>query len=260
VENGVTNWIKFIHYDENNKRMYYIKITKEALGSSVIYAQNNTSHYITPSGSETRYLFKKKYFQQTQNLSISNAYILLDYYFIDKTLWKKFEQNREQVISVTQYTNDKMIYHTQSTVHVDHANPCSLLLINTIQEYNMGGFMYDYFNYSNDPTGTVNNILKMGLYLMKQERTKYNDFRYFNELEPQKWLKKGVGNGIGFYSFCLKPFSPDITGNCNLTVLKDLEIKLQMNNNVTINRPLKIRIYTMAYRNLKYENGYVVIE
>jgi hypothetical protein len=260
--NGKLHYFKFIYYDANNKRLYYIKITTEEITSSnEIYALKNTSYSVSPTGKEKLYFNKKKYFNQTINLALGNTYLLVDYIFLDTREKYMFLKNKlTYIISILQFDNPNNIYHSNRKVKINYSYPCTELLFNCSQEYLQSGYMKDVFNYSVDITGKEEIMNSVILYMNGQERLSEQSMKYFNLLQPYAYHKHIAPIGLGSYSFSLNIDSSQPSGYCNFSKMSDMEIQLKLNKNVSYTRPIKFRIYATVLRQLVIENGLCYLE
>lgn len=255
--NNIYHHFKFIYHDVILKRLYYIKITNEEMKSTnTIYSQKNDSYYVTPVNKEKLYFNKKKYFHQILNLSLGNTYLLVDYIFLENKERKMFIKNKLQyIINVLQFDNPKNIYHANSKLKINYSNPCTELIFNCSQDYLHNGYLKDVFNYSNNISNDENIINNVSLFMNGQERFQEQNMNHFNLLQPYKYHKHPAPLGIGTFSFSIDNNSSQPAGYCNFSKMSDVEIKLKLKKNVSYNRPVKLRMYTTALRQLTIENG-----
>ena len=255
--NSKLHYFKFIYYDVILKRLYYIKITnEEIISSNDIVSILNPSLIASPNSKEKLYFNKKKYFNQTINLTLGNTYLLVDYIFLDTSEKRMFlKQKLNYVISILQFDNVKNIYHTNAKIKINYSYPCTELLFNCSQEYLQNGNMKDLFNYSTDITNTTEIMNGIALYMNGQERLMEQGMTYFNLLQPYEYYKSSTQVGIGTYSFSIDLNSSQPAGYSNFSKMSDIEIQLKLNKNVSYNRPIKFKIYATVLRQLTIENG-----
>ena len=259
--NGIMYLYKFIFHDPVDKRLYYIKITKETLKTNVaIYLGKNKNYHVLPIGTERLYLNKKKYFGPTNNLALGKTYLWVDFIFLEAKERRKFIKNKlDYVIDVVQFDNEQIIYQSSDTVKINHSNPCKELIFVCSNEYLYNGYMKDKFNYSNNMEQTEDLILKALINMNSQERLTEKNFSYYNKLHPVKYHSSS-SKGIGLYSFGSRVEGHQYAGYCNLSEISNLEIKFRLSKTVSRNRPVQMRIYTIALRKLTFENGMVSLE
>jgi hypothetical protein len=92
-----------------------------------------------------------------------------------------------------------------------------------------------------------------------QERLTEQTNAYFNLLQPLKYHKSSV-KGLCCYSFSVNLNSYQFAGYCNFSQIVDAELKLKLNKNVSNNRPVQFRLYTIALRRLVINNGLTRVE
>jgi hypothetical protein len=258
--NGILYLYKFIFHDPVDKRLYYIKITKETMKTNVaIHLQKNMDYYVLPTGVERLYLNKKKYFSQTVNLALGKTYLWVDYIFLESKERRKFLKHPiDYVIDVVQFDNEHTIYQASDTVKINHKNPCKEMIFVCSNEYMYNGYMKDKYNYTNNMDRTEDLILKGLININSQERLTEKNFSYYSMVQSIKYHSSS-SNGIGMYSFGSRVVGHQFAGYCNLSEISSLELKLRLSKTVSRTRPVQLRIYTVALRKLTIENGLVSI-
>ena len=257
--NGIIYSYKFIYHDPIDKKLYYVKISKEHLKSNVkMYSDNN--YTVLPIDNERLYLNKKKYFNQILNLTLNNTFLWIDFIFLESKERKKFiEYEIDYIISVVQYDNERTIYHSSDTIKINHSNPCSEIIFNCSSDYIENGYMKDKFNYCNDVNKIEDNIISATLIMNGQERLTEQSSTFFNLSQPLKYHSSSV-KGLCCYSFSVNLNSFQFAGYCNFSQITDAELKLKLNKNVSNNRPVQFRLYTISLRKLTISNGIVKME
>lgn len=258
--NGILHLFKFIFHDPVDKRLYYIKITKESLKTNtIITLQKNVNYSVLPTGIERLYLNRKKYFGPTVNLALGKTFLWVDFIFLEAKERRKFlKHSIDYVIDVVQFDNEHTIYQASDTVKINHANPCKEMIFVCSNEYMYTGYLKDKYNYTNNMDRTEDLILKGLINMNSQERLTEKNFSFYNMLHPAKYHNSS-SNGIGMYSFGSRVDGYQFAGYCNLSEVSNLELKLRLSKSVSKNRPVQLRIYTVALRKLTIENGLVSI-
>lgn len=259
--NNITNYMKFIYFDPINKRLYYIKITPEVITSSnfPIYSYNNISYYIKPtSGTQIEKLYynKTKYFSQIINLALGNAYLLVDYVFLDSPERLKFAKNsHEYLIDVLSFDNDKILYHTNNKIKINYTLPCKEMYFRCAYQYINTGYIMDNFNYTTNIINGTNIINSVLLLMNGQERFNKQSVEYFNQIQPFLYHTSPPPTGLNIYSFSINPEKFQPSGYCNFSKIDDIEIDFVIDKNVSYSRPVYFRVYAIILNILKFSNG-----
>lgn len=255
--NNIIHYFKFIYHDIQTKRLYYIKISNEELTSTnPIYSSVNISHYVTPILSEKLYFNRKKYFPQTINLALGETYLLVEYIFLANEEKKLFVKKKlEYVINILKYDNPKIIYHANSKMKINQSLPCTGLYFNCSYDYLKNGYLKDKYNYTNDVYKTDEIINSATLIMNGQNRLDKQNMDHFNMIEAYKYHDNVGSIGLGSYSFSIDPNNVQPAGYCNFAKIPNVEIKLNINKNVSYDRPIKFNIYAMVLNIISFENG-----
>ena len=258
--NGVQHSGKFIFHDPIDKKMYYIKITKESFKNGYyLYKKGNINYNMLPNSEEKLYLNKKKYFGSVTNLALGKTYLWLDYIFLETRERNKFLENPlEYIIDVMQYDSEYTIYQATDTIAINHSYPCKEIIFTCCNEYMYNGYLKDKYNYYNDVERTEDLVLKGLLTINSQERLEEQDFTFYEKRQPLKYHKRS-GTGIGVYSFGSKVDDYQFSGYCNLSEIANMELRLRLNKSVSATRPIQLRLYTVVLKKLTIKNGIVDI-
>lgn len=255
--NGILYLFKFIFHDPVDKRLYYIKITKETMKLATIYSQKNQLYTVMPSGSERLYLNKKKYFAPANNLALGKTYLLVDFIFLESRERRKFlKYTLDYVIDVVQFDNENTIYQASDTVKLNHSNPCKEMIFVCSNEYMYTGYLKNKYNYLNNMEKSENIMLKGTINMNSQERMTEKNISFYDKLHSTRYHKSS-SKGIGVYSFGSNVDDYQFAGYCNLSEIANIELKLRLSKTVSKTRPVQLRIFTVALRKLTIKNGLV---
>lgn len=260
--NNLVYYFKFITFDPILKRLYYIKVTPEAINSlNPIYSIVNPSNYVVPSTpTENLYFNKIKYFSQINNLALGNSYLLVDYIFLDNDERLRFaKKSHTYLIDIVQFDNDKVIYHTNNKIKINYTLPCKEIIFRCGFNYLNTGYIKDKFNY----TGSIvkdKQIINSVLLLMNgQERFSRQSTDYFELIQPYLYHTSAPPQGVCVYSFSINPVEFQPSGYCNFTQIEDIEINLVIDKSVSYSRPVYFRTYAIVINILEFNYGLVKV-
>jgi hypothetical protein len=254
---NVTTYGKFIHYDVLNKRLYYNKITPESFisGTSIL---NQNGVTITPTGTERLYLDKNKYFTHLVNLSLGNTYLLVDYIYLDLPERLKFlRSNHEYLIDVLQFDNDKQIFHMNNKIKIGYNNLCKSLIFRAQYDYWNTGYSKEKFNYSNLEGNSL--IKRAKLLFNGQERIRDKPTEYYEWIQPFQSYTHMAPKGVCVYSFGLTPEKHQPSGAVNLSMINDIVLDMTVDKDVSYQRPIKLRVYSLTLNVMRIVDGIVSI-
>jgi hypothetical protein len=282
----------FVHYDVINKRLYYVKLTKEKL-LGVEYDGNISSltqdeidaalnsdfsrKYII-TGSESRFTAmpylgvtsKSNYVPSLDYLAIEDSYLLVDYIFLDEDERMKFSQSKHDfLIEQIYYTPSTRIEGSNRRIRVSADQPCKFMVwiaqLDNIINSN------DRFNYTDshrrvrterlDGTVTFGKLLGKSLIatetilLNGKERVTMRPSEYFRYCQPHQHFKFAPSEGTHIYSFGLHPGAIQPSGACNMSQIETIDILARMTTSVNVVNPGKLRTYCMTENILRISNG-----
>jgi len=283
----------FIDYDINTRRLYYYKITNNALTSIPIdsdFDVTNSTNVVALQGTETGQQYKiigktSQYSvfaqlnnfsttsptQKIKNLKFDSCFLLIDYYFLDTEERNRFALSRhDYLIEQLYYTPKIAINDTSSSVKIVTDNPCKLMAWTVQMKYIYDS--KDYFNYTNTyqnklftyepydvPIGTPigkNIILESTILGNGIERLSYRNDKYFEYVQQYQNNDYTPQIGLNMYSFSLNPFEPvQPHGTFNTTQVDNIEIKLRLSNIVNVNNVALFRGYCLNINFLRINNG-----
>ena len=253
----------FDRYDPITKRIYYYKITntkftsieseltdttsinsllrnKSSLPYSII---GHTSKY--ECFAELNSVEKSYSITSIRNLSLSNCYLLVDYYYLDTDERSKFMNSKhDYLIEQLFFTPNYKIMGNNAVVKINAMQPCKLILwVNQFEYiYNSG----DYFNYTDsyirkkfqtehldidmdEPIGK--NIAVSEYFLLNgKECVSKRSSDYFEKIEAIKYLDYKLAKGSNMLSFCLYPHLTQPSGSCNLSQIELPQIGLHLSS------------------------------
>jgi hypothetical protein len=303
--NGTINAGIFINYDVANSNLYYYKITDSRIEgipsttSSSYLATNymivgQTSGFVaTPASSCFSFLNENIIDSNLsnidinnttsitvnsvsvpkpiiKNLSLTNCFLLVDYYFLDIEERIKISQSKhDYLIEQLFFTPSTLLNGINQSVTLSINQPCKLLIWLTQLDYirNNG----DIYNYTtsyrhkinktepfdvkvSDPIGS-SLILKELLLFNSTPRLSKRKSNYFTHIQQYQNFKYNTSAGISVYSFGLYPLLLQPTGTCNMSQFDNIQLQFVLSNVVTPNSNAFFRSYALCYNILRIING-----
>jgi hypothetical protein len=212
IENYIRNFI----YGIDSKTIYY----PEAI--------NNSSFRFVS--------IEKPYFIPTLDLSIRNAYLLIDYIYLDKEERTKFFNNRhEYIIEQVYFSGNKILKNLNNKINIEVVNPCKWMVFMGQLSYYTNQNVSDYFNYN---TTFIRN-LKGGIPLIKDANITFNsnqnnqifDMKFYSRLMPFLYFPRTFKtDGFGIYTYSLYPITPSQpSGSINMSLFNNISINQSFN-------------------------------
>lgn len=284
----------FSHYDILNKRLYFTKISeKKFIGifSSILNPSQiqkdsilsdpinvkyriigkSSQFYVLPSINVTT---KNHTFTKSHLVNIDEAYILIDYVFLDEDERLKFTQSKhDYLIDQLYFTPNLNLEGTNRLVKINIDHPCKMLswFVQLDYIYNSN----DHFNYTdsyirkkfsseypdlniNDVIG--NNIIQQQTLLLNgHERLKFRDEDYFSNVQHYQHAKFAPSTGTNSYFFNIYSDSIQPSGSCNMSQIDTVELQLKMSHLINVNNLGKIRCYALSHNILRISHGLAAV-
>ena len=277
----------FINYDINTKRLYYHKLTdKKLLSIPINNSFDVTNQTIVNNLLNSTYGLKYSIIGKTseystfaqlrsntityplpkiRNLQLVNAFLIVDYYFLDNDERFKFSQSKHDYLIEQLYLTPSIkIEEGNYTAKFLADHPCKLMAWVTQLEYiDKSG---DHFNYTDSYTdlcakkslikNSAKSLIKTQTILINgNPRLSMRNGSYFSETQMYQYTKVTPSTGINIYSYGLSPFTAQPSGSCNTSQIDTLEIKLNLSSIVDQNNPAIFRGYNLCYNILRIVNG-----
>lgn len=289
---GVKRAGLFINYDIINKRLYYLKLTKDKLlgveyeGDISQLTQDeidtildsDASYNYVISGHDTQFTVipnlgvtsKTNYIPPLDYLSIQESYLLVDYIYLDDDERLIFLQSKHDYLIEQLYnTPSYRIEGANAKIKVSVDQPCKLMVwvtqLDNVRNSN------DLFNYTdshrrertvkeNFPVSIGNTlgkslIVSETILLNGKERVSFRDSQYFELIQPHQHGFYEPSVGTNMFSYGLFPFAIQPSGACNMGQIKNVNITMRMSSAVNISSPAKCRSYSLVENILRISNG-----
>jgi len=284
----------FTNYDIMNKRLYYIKTTDcdflsidtcdefiddfngfdNYMDQQNFYYNCKQKYFI--KGCDTGYIVMPELCAQQVLLTnplvscvdIVNAYILVDYVFLDEEERYRFLNSKiDYLIEQVLYSGEKIIDGPNRQINLDFVNPCKFLV--WVCQLDVFSNVHDCFNYTDkfccrryfDYLGA--RVINSGKSLVDSEtiilngqcRLSKREYQYFNYVQPYQYCTYSPSEGINLFSFSLFPNKFQPSGSCNMSQIANIKIDLSINKFISPCVPIKFRCYALTYNILRITNG-----
>jgi hypothetical protein len=265
------NYVQFINFDSSSLKMGYIKMDNnvgltvgavltglETKYQTKVYDPSTNQFKMIKTNDEILNLTKSNMtFRNIYNLTLVDAYLLVDYVYLDNLERLKFaKSNHEYLIDVCQFDNDKMIFNSNNKIKIGYFNPTKEIIIRAQYDYMINDYYKDTFNYTTsfNPKNAKSLIKKIMIKLNGFNReidydkmfyTYIQGFQHHNSLPPL---------GLFMYSFSLKPFDSQPSGSCNFSKIDDITIDITVEP-ISYNRTAKIKIYAFSWNIFRIMDG-----
>ena len=215
IENYIRNFI----YGMNSKTIYYPE------------AVNNSSFRFVS--------IEKPYFIPTLDLSIRNAYLLIDYIYLDKEERTKFFNNRhEYIIEQVYFSGNKILKNLNNKINIEVVNPCKWMVFMGQLGYYTNHNVNDFFNYKTTFIRNVRNeiiaeplIKEANITLNSNQNNQIFDMKFYSRLMPFLYFPRTFKtNGFGIYTYSLYPITPSQpSGSINMSLFNNISINQSFN-------------------------------
>ena len=207
-----------------------------------IYGMNSKTIYYPEAINNSSFRFvsiEKPYFIPTIDLSIRNAYLLIDYIYLDKEERTKFFNNRhEYIIEQVYFSGNKILKNLNNKINIEVVNPCKWMVFMGQLSYYTNQNVSDYFNYN---TTFMRNLREeiLGGPLIKDANITLNsnqnnqifDMKFYSKLMPFLYFPRTYKpNGFGIYTYSLYPITPSQpSGSINMSLFNNISINQSFN-------------------------------
>jgi hypothetical protein len=258
--NGIINSGLYLGYDITNRLLLYIPIK----GSFIIPDYNDQDNEIynligeqslgimTPLSGYSITNIDINY----PNISISNAYLLVNYYYLDNFERIKFAKaNHEYLIEQVQLEGDKTIISNSYKCKLGFSHPCKELIFRCQMKYYIDGAIKERNLYINKEGENKDLIKKVRLLLNGQERFPQRENKYFEWLQTYNSHTNNGFEGVYTYTFSIRPEEYQPSGSVNFSKIDDIVLELQMDKEIGVNNSCKLRVYCLNYNIIRIING-----
>ena len=269
--NGQDSYVQFICFDDSTLKMGYLKVddgvslqpgdilvgTESGYTSTVYNPVINLYPSIT-TNNEVLYLTKSNTnFRSIYNLTISEAFLYVDYIYLDNMERMKFARSdHEYLIDYCQFDNDKIVYNSNNKLKIGYSHPTKEIIVRAQLNNMIGTYSNDPFNY------TTSFYHKTGKSLIKNCTLRLNGFiressydkHFYTYVQSYQHHISIAPLGTFLYSFALNPTDHQPSGSCNFSKIDDLSIDITIEP-ITYSNPVNIRVYAITQNILRIING-----
>jgi hypothetical protein len=276
----------FIDYDIIQKKLFYSRVTQNQFKSlqlddcecfcendkiDILFDKCNKEFLINGKKSSVMPKFNQKntYYckEKLRDISLVDCYLIIDYIYIDSDERCKFVNSKnDYVIETLSFSRDLTINSPNKIISIDFQQPSKLLFWTTQYNYLLEKYNNDLFNYTDSYKYfyTPKHYFQIGKSLVNQEnilfdkedRLSYRDSLYFNNVQPYQYFEYPSSTGVNIYSFSLFPDELPPSGTANMTQIGFIDIKMNLNKNITVNNSVLFRCYSLSYNILRIYAGY----
>jgi hypothetical protein len=187
--------------------------------------------------------------------SLINAYMLIDYIYLDNFERAKFLNNtHEYIIPVIQSLSNQIIYSMNYSYKLPLINPTKLLVWRGLlvsNNDNNNTFNYNTTHYTDSKENLINKNL---LIINSINRMELDSIEYYTYI-PRYQYNLGNDKGIYMYSFSLNPKDIQPSGSINFSKIDDAFIQLKLNKIVNYQNPISFKCYAVQYNILRISYG-----
>jgi hypothetical protein len=250
---------EYVDFDPLNQRLYYNPIK----GKFVVPTMANSK--LVLKGEESLFEFNIKpnsvivkdddYFKFNKP-SLVNAYLLVNYIYLDNFERVKFLNNsHEYLIQTINSLPDQQIFSQNATYKLPLINPTKLIVWRGILNANKSS--NNLFNYTSEPyTSEPENLINKNLLIVNSvNRMDIDSVEYYTTLQKYQYNFINKQKGIYFYSFGLYPKDLQPSGSLNFSKIDDAYLKLTMNPIINYQNPVSIKCYAIQYNLFRTSNG-----
>ena len=265
------NYVQFINFDSSSLKMGYVKMDNNvglAIGivltgletryQTKVYDPSTNQFKMIKTNDEILNLTKSNMtFRNIYNLTLVDAYLLVDYVYLDNLERLKFaKSNHEYLIDVCQFDNDKMIFNSNNKIKIGYFNPTKEIIIRAQYDYMINDYYKDTFNYTTsfNPKNAKSLIKKIMIKLNGFNREIDYDKMFYTYIQALQHHSSLPPLGLFMYSFSLKPFDSQPSGSCNFSKIDDITIDITVEP-ISYNRTAKIKIYAFSWNIFRIMDG-----
>lgn len=290
---GVVSLAQFIHFDIVERRLYLFRVTDNGFLS----VTENDPNLIQTEGDQDRILYQRdlqnnlindKFLIKGKttefeamprinsmersftnrsvdlnNIVLKNAFLLVEYIFLDGEERIKFSQSRhEYLIEQIQFNGEKTIDGLHQKFKLGYTQPIKEIIWVTQLTQSQNIRINDHFNYSsslikdeNDNPMCGNIITKATLQFNGQERISFREIDYFSKIQLLQHHKHSPCEGINAYSFAVTPEKHQPSGSANMSKIDNLRLRLEVLPEIDFRTTAKLRVYAINYNVLRIANG-----
>jgi len=255
-------YMKYMSFDPLTNTLNYLKINNNTSlvptqGTNSVLTGIDTEYQTTIVGNETTYISKSSTLSFLSNLTLTNSYLYVDYYFLSDQEKLKFSQaSLEILFEYLQSDTERVLYNSGNLINLGFIHPTKELFFRAQPEYLVLGGLRDKFNYTDGILPSSKSLILQGqLILNGKDRISMRPANYFELLEVLRGHTRSPSPGIMVFSFAFAPEQYQPSGACNFSRIDSIQLQLILSKAVSYDNPARLRVYGLSYNVLKIENG-----
>ena len=185
----------------------------------------------------------------SQNLTLGNTSLLVDYVYLDSEERKRFAQaSHEYLIEQLQFTGvENVTAGSSNNIRLNFNHPVKEL----VWAVKNGHPNADYFEHDDNSATPTNPVETALLQLNGHDRFSVQPGKYFNHVQPWQHHTASPATGINVYSFALKPEEHQPSGTCNFSRIDNATLNLKL----TATSGTELYVYAVNYNVLRVMSG-----
>ena len=255
---------EFVYFDVETQRIYYNKIKDDFQ----IPNQDNILYNITGEISEftlqpkiNSIIIQDESYFYYGTPALENAYLLVNYIFLDNDERFKFLKNNHQyLIPLIQNIPEQTLYTTNNHIKLPFVNPNKTIFYKTTLKSNID--INNHFNYNCYPLNRKDKeiIQKHLLYINSIKRIEIDDYNFYSVIQNYKNKFNTNKQGIYSISFSIDPLEYQPSGTFNFSKANDSYLKLSLNSKIDYQNPVVIKVFGQQYNILNIKDGLAELE
>lgn len=211
---------KFFHFDNIQRLLYY---------------ENNTDFVkdICIFNKRGKYYPKYEVYDKNRfdfNIKIKNAFLLVDYVFLDNNERKKFINNDHEYL-IEQIFFDEKYVNNNEAINLDFKYLCKQVIW-VLPKY------------------LVNDNIKGKILFNDNDGITERNYNYFNSVQAYQYFNNTFSKGIYSYCFSYDPLNYNPLGYINLN-----NVKLSFKINIPNVKPYTLKCYSISYNLFRVNNN-----
>ena len=250
---------EFIYFDPINKCIYYNPIK-----NIFIIPTNDNYNKLKLVGMKSNFecnivinstIIQNNDYFNFNKPSILNAYLLVDYIYLDNFERSQFiNQNHEYIIQVIQTLPEQIINSINTIYKLPLFNPIKLLVWRTLLTSNINS--NNFFTYTDNINSISNQLINKNLLIINSiNRMDLSSIEYYTNIQSYQYNFINNQKGIFMYSFALNPLQLQPSGSMNFSKIDDAYLQLTMNNNINYQNSVSLKCYAIQYNLFRVSNG-----
>ena len=192
----------------------------------------------------------------TDNHTLDDASLLVDYIYLDSEERKRFAQaSHEYLIEQLQYTGAESITgQTGNKYRLNFNHPCKELVF-VATECKNDVSVSKSNNFGDDTTKAAgsNPVSEAQLQLNGHDRMSKQSGKYFNHVQAMAHHSNSPSEGVNVYSFALNPEEHQPSGTCNFSRIDNAQLNIDFTGDYKATG--KVHVFATSYNVLRIMSG-----